>query len=206
MLQPRSSSLKIQLLLTCSFAALILLFFSLFFLAPTTQLPKSTVTVFPQGRKIAAFDLTHGLLSKKMLLQHWTFLFFGFTHCSQICPVTLTELKKTYTDLHAYYPELQVIFITLDPKRDQQDELKRYLASFHKDFIALRATTKQLEELKQPFGVFSEKNGDTANSSHTGSLFLINPQGQWTAIFPNGLTAHQIEDHFKTLVKSTSHA
>ncbi|HSW71326.1 MAG TPA: SCO family protein, partial [Gammaproteobacteria bacterium] len=196
--------MKIRLLFFLGSAALLLLIWSFFFFAPKKP-AQERATLFSGPRKIAPFSFGEPLFSEKNFQRHWTFLFFGFSHCATICPTTLRELKEAYKDLHIHHPELQIVFVTLDPEEDQPKILKHYTASFNPDFIGLRGNAKQVQTLTQQFAVFVGKAAD-ATMVHTSSVFLINPEGQWVAMFPYGLSSSQIQTQFKSILKSTAHA
>lgn len=205
MLQPRPSSYKIPLLLLLvaltTLAALVLVF------RPAAKNQKNTlaVTVFSQPRPVQAFELGSSEDHKNVLFSqanfdhHWTFLFFGFTHCSEVCPASLTELKEVYQHLHNTYPNLQIVFVSIDPTHEQKADPQHYAASFNENFIGLQGTVLQLKMITQQFGVFAEPNANTIN--HTSSIFLINPKGEWVALFPYGMRSKQIQANLKTIIE-----
>lgn len=167
---------------------------------------ETQVLVFPQPRNLNAFQVGTSF-SEKNLAKHWTFLFFGFTHCSEVCPRTLHELKEVDHALRTRFPELQVVFVSIDPKRDHQAALHHYLASFDSHFIGLQGTEAETKHLQEQFGVVVEEDSQTpANINHSNSLFLINPEGQWIAVFPYGMSAQAIQDHFQTIFEQSNHA
>jgi len=205
MLQPRTaSSLKIRLLFSVGILAIGVVMLLISFFDKQSHSSKMSVTVFSQPHELHPFQFNPLLFSQKNLFHHWTFLFFGFTHCSDVCPATLSTLKEVYSNLHAQYPELQVVFVSIDPQEKMAD-LQPYLASFNKDFIGLRGTKEQVENLKQQFGVHAALDTHSSTLSHTSSIFLINPQGQWLALFPYGLRSKQMQDQFKIIVENYSH-
>src|SRR5438128_2387745 len=78
-------------------------------------------TLFPIGRDIKSFALLDNhnqAFTQKNFLNHWTLLFFGFTHCSNVCPTTLDMMGRAYSQLQKQYPSLQVVLVSLDPERD----------------------------------------------------------------------------------------
>lgn len=215
MLQARPTSfLKMQLLLALVITVLIAVIVVACYFSPKQQTPETAVTVFSEPRELKPFLLggasekkQNTLFSQANFKNHWTFLFFGFTHCSEVCPATLTELNEAYQNLHALYPELQVVFISIDPEHEHGIELRRYAASFNKNFIGLSGTTEQLTNLKQQFGVIAERDETSSKSTlnHTSAIFLINPKGQWAALFPYGMRSKQIQTNFKTVIEKTPH-
>jgi protoheme IX farnesyltransferase len=150
----------------------------------------SAATVFPEPRELKPFRLTtaNGPFSQADLKQHWTLLFFGFTHCSDVCPTTLATLKELYQTLHPQLAELQIVFVSIDPQQDSPARLQAYVKNFNSDFIAATGTTEELHTLEQQVGIFVEDS----SMVHTSSVLLINPQGKWAALLPYGMRATQI--------------
>ncbi len=121
----------------------------------------------------------------------WTFLFFGYTYCPDICPTTLGTLKQTL-DLLRKTPQdaddLQVAFVSVDPERDRTEVLQNYMAYFDKTFIGLTGQRRQIDNLVAQTGAGYIKEAEQTPGSylisHSSSLFLINPTGQLVAVFP----------------------
>lgn len=158
--------------------------------------PLQTATVLLTPRDIQDFSLidTNGHpFTRKNLKQHWSLIFFGFTHCPDLCPTTLAELKMAYEKLLSkkQQPMPQVIFISVDPERDTPAMIKRYLSSFHADFIGLTGNEKTLNQLTQEMSVIYMKvmpgEHNTAENSytidHSGTVLMINPDAKLIAIF-----------------------
>src|SRR3990167_8320035 len=119
-----------------------------------------SLTLFSTPRDIHPFQLiTHQNLSfsDKNLQGHWTFLFFGFTHCPHICPTTLSKMKQVYASLHTQYPSLQVVLVTVDPKRDTPETLDTYLSQFNPQFIGVTGNPKILNALEKQLGIFAAR-------------------------------------------------
>lgn len=155
--------------------------------------------IFPEPRDVNSFDLmtTEGKpFTQKDLYQHWTLVFFGFTHCSQICPASLDVLKRAYVSLKQTHPDLQVVFISLDPSRDNPATLSKYVSSFNKEFIGVSGKIDTLRKLQSQFGVYSERDDSASDSNyqlmHSGNIFLINPRGKWAAMFNAGLKPQEL--------------
>ncbi len=110
-------------------------------------------------------------------------IYFGYRACPDFCPTTFAELKRVYADLNEPTDELKVVFVSIDPERDDLESLRLYTNAFHEDFIGLRSDDQVLENLKNQFGVVAEKRvlGESALAylyDHTATLFLINPKGE----------------------------
>lgn len=157
-------------------------------------------TLLQEPRPIHAFHLT-GIdlksFNNEQLRGQWTLIFFGFTHCSSMCPTAMAELGKMYRLLEAQQvkPLPRVVMITLDPERDSIQRLGQYVKAFdphfygaHGDLHVTHAMTKELgvAYIKIPRNqTIDAKNYDI---EHTGTVMLFNPKGQLQAFFT---TPHQ---------------
>lgn len=164
--------------------------------------------IFPTARELKPFELmsTNGsAFTEKNLRGHWTLLFFGFTHCSSICPTTLSLLKNSYVKLHKTYPNLQVVFISLDPVRDTRAALSKYTKAYHPDFISVSGKIQELRKLQSQLGVYSSNDASAANNyqiQHTASIMLINPRGEWAGQYKNNVAPA----HFTQVVNDSLQA
>lgn len=168
--------------------------------------------IFSAARDMKPFELVSAntnKFSQKDFLNHWTLLFFGFTHCSNVCPATLDMMNKAYDKLHASYPNLQVVLISLDPQRDSPEALANYTHSFNPDFIGVSGKIQELRKLQSQLGIFSARDASTPEGDyqlqHTSSILLINPQGKWAGVFKYGMNPEKFAKAFLESVKSLSH-
>jgi len=108
-------------------------------------------------------------------------LFFGFTHCPDICPTTMTDLKKTLTLLKEKASSVQVIFITLDPVRDTEDVLKKFIPTFNSSFLGLTGSESDIVKVASQFKIFYKKVDDGSKGGytidHSAGLYVIDKQG-----------------------------
>ena len=108
-------------------------------------------------------------------------LFFGFTHCPDVCPNTLLEIQRLLVKLEDQSEHIQVLFITVDPKRDTPDKLDSYVNYFNKSIIGLTGSEEQIATvLKQYKGTVSfsgDTNSDIYNVEHVANMYLIDKQG-----------------------------
>ena len=116
----------------------------------------------------------------------WSFLFFGFTHCPDICPVTLAVMDNVHRQLQQVQ-DVQTVFVSVDPERDSPARLDQYVTSFNPEFIGVGGSVEQVANLTGQVGLpyFVDKAGDEDNYlvDHGASLFLVDPQGRLVAIF-----------------------
>jgi protein SCO1/2 len=172
-------------------------------------------TLFPKARSTPNFKLTddHGrVFSNKQLQGHWTLVFFGFSHCGYLCPVTLTELNKMVTKLKTAVPEKQVpkvVMISLDPDRDSVSRLHEYIQNFNADFVALRGDKSLIEQLSEQMSVISVKMPDDQSPekytlSHSGSIMLLDEQGKQRAIFSIPHKGDKLAQDYQTVLNAIS--
>lgn len=101
-------------------------------------------------------------------------LFFGFTHCPDYCPITLSKLSKIYNSLEEQ-KKPHIVFITVDPERDTPDVIKEYLKKFNAKIIGLTGTSDEIRSIANKLGVYIriEKKFDHIHVEHNTSTFLI---------------------------------
>lgn len=109
-------------------------------------------------------------------------VFFGFTHCPDVCPTTLQEAAEALRLLPAEKADrFQVVFVTLDPSRDQAAMLDAYVKAFHPSFVALRGTEEETRRAAKSFRVFYERSGPASGANysidHTAASFVFDERG-----------------------------
>lgn len=110
-------------------------------------------------------------------------IYFGYMACPDVCPTSNVELKKVYEELGSLAEQVKVVFVTVDPERDDLERMGLYLKLFHPDFIGLRGEPEMLQPIMQEFGVRVERHqlGESAMGyllDHTASIFLIDAEGR----------------------------
>jgi protein SCO1/2 len=123
-------------------------------------------------------------------------LYFGYTFCPDICPATLADIHWVFKQFDASELNAELVFITVDPERDTPEALETYLARFHPAFTGLNLSDSNLFEIKQLYGVFSEKEPSEKNDyylvSHTSRVFLIDPDGLLVTNYSFGTSREDI--------------
>lgn len=146
--------------------------------APT---PLQAFELLDQHRR--PFDL-EGLKGK------WSFVFFGYTSCPDICPTTLATLssliRKLQTGSQAL-SDIQVVFVSVDPRRDTPEVIENYLKYFNETFRGVTGAQPDIDNLTRQFGAGYLIEPETAPGhylvNHTSSIFLVDPQGRLLASF-----------------------
>ena len=111
-------------------------------------------------------------------------IFFGFTHCPDVCPTTLARLARLRKELGKGDDALSIVFISVDPERDTPAELGNYMKLYDTPVVGLTGTTAQIEQVKQQFGIYSrkvEQPGGGYSVDHTAAVLLMDRNGQFVA-------------------------
>lgn len=115
-------------------------------------------------------------------------LFFGYTHCPEVCPTTLADLAQVMRKLGEEAKEVQVLFVTLDPERDTPDVLGKYVPYFDPSFMGLYGDAQATAQAAKVFAVHYEKHADKNGYTldHSDSTFLIGKEGKRVLMSPYG--------------------
>ncbi|MDQ3494264.1 MAG: SCO family protein [Pseudomonadota bacterium] len=160
--------------------------------APGPEL--AVVRLFPQPRPLPAFALQQSdgtQLLPGELNGHWTVVFLGFTHCPDICPITLAQLAQAQKRWAALPDGVRprVLFVSVDPERDTPDRIGEYAHGFHRDTLAATADIPALEAFVQSLSLVFMKaaapEGAPAGHysvDHSASLAVLDPQGRMAGV------------------------
>lgn len=171
----------------------------------------SNGTMLPSARALPEFQLldSNGQQFTGAQLQgHWSLLFFGYTSCPDICPTTLSTLAQVDQVL-ANLPTVQhpqIVFVSVDPKRDTPQLVHNYIHFFNPNFIGLTGEPMQIEQLTQAIGVPVQihDTGGVYTVDHSATLFLIDPQVRMTAIFSPPHSVDTLANDLRTVVSQLS--
>jgi protein SCO1/2 len=156
------------------------------------DLPAPAVaTVLPEPLRLPAVQLTdqRGLdFSTAELVGTFSLMFFGFTNCPDICPITLQTLANVEAELQAKGLDTpRIVFVSVDPDRDTPAQIERYLGNFSANFVGITGSQQALQPLLAALGVTVERHqhpGEEAyNVIHNSTVYLIGPRAEWLAIF-----------------------
>lgn len=131
---------------------------------------------------------TGGKLSLASYRGKVVLLGFGFTSCPEVCPTTLGVLAQARKRLGAEAEQVQVIYVTVDPERDDADRMHAYLRGFDPTFVGGTGTPVQLAAVRKDYGVMAEKKkvGNSYSVAHSSSVYLIDQNGLLRAMMPYG--------------------
>lgn len=123
-------------------------------------------------------------------------LYFGYTFCPDVCPTTLSTIKKAVDKLGDKSDDVQVIMVSVDPERDSPELLRDYLSFFDSRFLGMTGTEVEVAEVATVYGVFFQAEEGTVDTgylvSHTANLMVVDREGYLKLIIPPDATSDQI--------------
>ncbi|HUC08950.1 MAG TPA: SCO family protein [Stellaceae bacterium] len=138
------------------------------------------------GGKFALVDDNGKPFTDAELKGKWHLVFFGYTHCPDICPTALNDLSLALNQLGAKEKEVGVVFISVDPERDTPAVLKSYVESFGGPVTGLTGTPQEVAAAAKDYHVFYAKHptaGGGYDMDHSAVIYIMDPQGRFTATF-----------------------
>ena len=171
------------------------------------EIPDIQGFLWPNPPTVEGFSLIDDggeAFSREQLLGHWSFLFFGFSQCPDVCPTTMQVLKNVKTALaddDIFRNSGQVVFVSVDPERDTSPVLRQYLDYFDPAFIGISGPVENLKALTRPLGILFGKipSGDTYTMDHSASILLVDPVGRVLGVFSMPHEASQLSRAFKAI-------
>ncbi len=131
-------------------------------------------------------------------------IFFGYTSCPDVCPTTLSDMRQVMQRLGPQSEKVQVLFITIDPRRDTVATLGQYVPSFNPTFIGLTGDDSAIKDATRAFKIIARevegKTPDTYTVDHTAGLFVFDPQGRLRLMVPYGLAVEKVAEDIKRLM------
>ncbi|WP_222564789.1 SCO family protein [Novilysobacter antarcticus] len=162
--------------------------------APSAWPQTSAVKLFDPPRPLPDFNLRQSdgtQLVPGELNGHWTLVFLGFTHCPDICPLTLSQMAQAQAQWESI-PEAvrpRVLFVSVDPERDTPDRIGEYAHAFHKDTLAATADIPSLEKFARSLSLVFAKvppedgaPADQYSVDHSATMAVLDPQGRMSGV------------------------
>jgi len=176
-----------------------------------TLLPDQVITVFPDPKPLTAFALTDHkkrAFDLASLKGKWSFLFFGFTHCPDVCPTTLAVLVRAREYIAknmAQAEDIQFVFVSVDPNRDTVAKLGEYVSYFDAEFLGATGNSGQIAnlagQLGAPYQVTITPGVENYPVTHTTAVFLLDPRARYHAVFTPPHDAKVISERFQIMRK-----
>jgi protein SCO1/2 len=143
----------------------------------------------PSGKRVTDKDFA----GKPLLV------YFGFTHCPDVCPSGLQVIAASLDELGDKAENLSVVFITVDPERDTPELMGKYVASFHKNIIGLSGTPEDIAAVTKAYRVYAKKVPDETNPAeynvdHSSFMYLMDRNGEYMRHFPHSVDAKDLAD------------
>jgi len=168
--------------------------------------------VFPERKPLAEFILVDdekGVFDLKSLESRWSFIFFGFMYCPDICPTTLYDLSQVKREIGAQgisESDIQFVFISVDPARDKAAQIQQYVQYFDPGFLGATGSIGQLTNLTRQLGAPFRAEPETATNvyevTHSSAVYLVDPLGQYAGIISPPFLASEVAAQFSQLYRS----
>jgi protein SCO1/2 len=130
----------------------------------------------------------HGDISLSNFHGKIVLLYFGYTYCPDVCPLTLGKLAQTVQGLGSFAQNVQVIFISVDPERDTPQRLSQYVRAFNPGFLGVTGIPQTIASVTHNYGIFYQKTNIQSPTNylitHTSVVVVIDQQGRWRLLWP----------------------
>jgi protein SCO1/2 len=133
----------------------------------------------------------------------WSLVYFGYTHCPDACPTALNDIAVALDELGPKRGAVRPVFITVDPERDTPDVLKAYVTAFDTPILALTGTPEEIAQAAKSYRVYYAKHpeaGGDYSMDHTSVIYVMDPQGRFTASFTHESSPEEIAERLKKLL------
>lgn len=176
---------------------------------PSADLQNLSATVLTPPKSINEFSLVdqhQKAFTLDSLQDKWSFVFFGYTHCPDICPTTLSTMSQAHQILSDEGHEDQtVVFVSVDPKRDSVEKLANYMPYFNPSFTGVTGELNQIDQLTKQLGIlyFHQGEGENYLVDHSASLLLIDPSARLRAVFSPPFEPQKLAKEFE-IIKTNS--
>jgi protein SCO1 len=169
---------------------LVVLVAAMFMLPRARLATPEAATLLPESRPLPELTLTDDEghdLSTSALRGEYTLLFFGFTNCPDVCPLTLSMLAEARAKIAARAPAAvpRVLFVSVDPERDTPERIKAYVHAFDESFEGATAPEPTLEPWLSALGVTVQRHehgGEHYTMTHSAAIFFVGPDADWIAV------------------------
>ena len=131
-------------------------------------------------------------------------VFFGFTHCPDVCPTTLADIAQAVKSLGPDAERVQVLMVSVDPERDTAQSLAKYVTAFDSRFLGLRGDLEATKRAAGEFKIYFEKRkqGDGYTVDHSAQSYVIDPQGRLRLLVRHDRIAQDLAADLRTLLES----
>ena len=192
--------MKLKTSITILIGCLAIFFFIMLPIILSVQDSKEEYVASIKGSSFSLKDVNNNNITEKSFEGPATALFFGFTNCPDVCPMTLNKLTLILDELKKEKKELKVFFISIDPERDTPEVMKNYLSSFENKIVGITGKSEKIFILSKSWGIKSQKifsDNGSYTVDHSSPIILLK-NGKYT----NRITHHDnIEESVKIIKK-----
>ena len=155
-------------------------------------------------------DVNGQPITQDVFNDSWSLVFFGFTHCPDVCPITLQVMKDVVKGIEEQGQEPpQIVFVSIDPARDTADIMKQYIGYFSDEFVGITGDVNKIHEFSSSLGIVAsftanETDPDNYGVDHTASLLLVDPQRRLRAKVTPPHEAPKIIADYLTMISAPS--
>ena len=193
-------------LLTALFAGLVILGAGAFLVLSLHETPRGaagTLLASAIGGPFRLVDQNGKTVTDADLKGKWSLVYFGYTHCPDACPTALNDISIAVSELGPKRDAVRPVFITVDPERDTPESLKAYVTSFDGPILALTGTAEQVAKAAKGYRVYYAKHpeaGGDYSMDHSSVIYVMDPEGRFTASFTHENTPEDIAERLKKLL------
>lgn len=169
------------------------------------QFKSTDITGVPYGHSLELTDHTGKPRRLEDFRGKAVVLFFGFTHCPDICPTTLADIAGAVKSLGPDAERVQVLMVSVDPERDTQDSLAKYVTAFDPRFLGLRGDLAATQKVAKEFKIYFEKRkqGASYTVDHSAQSYVIDPQGRLRLLVRHDRIAQDLAADLRALLRDT---
>lgn len=174
---------------------------------PKTVFANTDITGLDYGKDFSLTDHTGKPRTIADFRGKLVFVFFGYTHCPDICPTTLSDMAGIMKSLGSDADKLQVLFITLDPERDTPEVMAGYVPAFHPGFLGLYGDRLATEKVARDFKIFQQRvpgpDGKSYTIDHTAASYVFDTQGRLRLFVRHGQNGAPLLNDLKLLLSES---
>jgi protein SCO1/2 len=166
------------------------------------QFKSTDITGAPYGHTLELTDHTGKPRRLEDFRGKAVVLFFGFTHCPDICPTTLADIAGAVKSLGPDAERVQVVMVSVDPERDTPEALAKYVTAFDPRFLGLRGDLAATKKAASEFKIYFEKRkqGESYTVDHSGQSYVIDPEGRLRLLVRHDRIAQDLAADLRTLL------
>ena len=169
------------------------------------QFKSTDITGAPYGHSLELVDHTGRPRRLEDFRGKAVVLFFGFTHCPDICPTTLADISQAIKQLGPDADRVQVLLVSVDPERDTQESLAKYVTAFDPRFLGLRGDLAATKKVAGEFKIYFEKRkqGDGYTVDHSAQSYVIDPQGRLRLLVRHDRIGQDLAADLRSLLRGS---